>query len=74
MASTIGKYLSVGKYFLKNQAISSIIKTREGGYWIATLKNGVFQIPNLHVWNIKGTELGLNTDGIGQLSLVKITG
>lgn len=58
------------KHFLKSEAISSIIKGKEGGVWIATLKNGIFHIPDLNIWISNGLEMGLKTDGISNLAIV----
>jgi ligand-binding sensor domain-containing protein len=64
-----GYYLQ--KYFLKNEAISSIIKTTGGSIWISTLKNGIYQIPNLNIWISGGLEMGLRSEGISHLSIGK---
>jgi ligand-binding sensor domain-containing protein len=57
----------VQKYFLKNESISGIIKTKEGSIWICTLKNGIFQIPDLNIWLSDGFELGLKTEGVSNI-------
>jgi len=35
------------KYFFKNSFCTSILKDREGGFWISTHNDGVFYIPNM---------------------------
>lgn len=58
-----------------NKAISSIIKDREGSFWLATLKNGLYQIPDLsiqmlskEVTNITDNQTGvLATNGIDRV-------
>jgi sensor histidine kinase YesM/ligand-binding sensor domain-containing protein len=57
----------VQKYFLKNESISGIIKTKEGSVWICTLKNGIYQIPDLNIWISGGFELGLKTEGVSNI-------
>jgi ligand-binding sensor domain-containing protein len=64
-----GYYLQ--KYFLKNEAISSIIKSTGGSIWISTLKNGIYQIPNLNIWISGGQEMGLRSEGISHLAIGK---
>lgn len=64
-----GYYLQ--SYFLKNDAISSIIKTTGGSIWISTLKNGIYQIPNLNIWTSGGIEMGLKSEGISHLAIGK---
>lgn len=64
-----GVYLQ--NYFFKNDAISSIIKTKEGSIWISTLKNGIYQIPNLNIWMSKGIDMGLKTEGVSHLAIGK---
>ena len=64
-----GYYLQ--KYFLKNEAISNIIKSSDGSIWISTLKNGIYQIPNLNIWISGGLEMGLKSEGISHLAIGK---
>ncbi len=61
----------VQKYFLKNESISGIIKTSEGSIWISTLKNGIFQIPDLNIWISNGLELDLKTEGVSNIKIGK---
>jgi hypothetical protein len=61
----------VQKYFLKNESISGILKTKEGSIWICTLKNGIFQIPDLNIWISGGIELGLKTEGVSNIKIGK---
>lgn len=67
------KYVLV-KHFLTSEAISAICKGKEGGYWIATLKNGVYQIPNLQLFASNGFDMGLKTEGISHLAIDKKKG
>ena len=57
------------KQLLGNEAISAIIKGKEGGFWISTLKNGIFQIPDLNVWTSNGLEMGLQTEGVSRMTI-----
>jgi ligand-binding sensor domain-containing protein len=57
----------IQKYFLKNESISGIIKTKEGSIWICTLKNGIYQIPDLNIWISGGFDMGLKTEGISNI-------
>ncbi|MEI6086446.1 MAG: histidine kinase [Bacteroidota bacterium] len=57
----------VQKYFLKNETVSGILKTKEGSIWIYTLKNGIFQIPDLNIWLSEGFDLGLKTEGVSSI-------
>ena len=63
-----GKYVWMN-HFLQSEAISAICKGKEGGYWIATLKNGVYQIPNLQLYASNGFDMGLNTEGVSHLAI-----
>ena len=65
-----GKYLWMN-HFLKSEAISAICKGKEGGYWISTLKNGVYQIPNLQLYATNGFDMGLKTEGVSHLAIDK---
>jgi len=40
------------RYFFAKDYCSSILKDREGGYWITTLNDGVYYIPNLSFFNL----------------------
>lgn len=64
-----GYYLQ--KYFLKNEAVSSIMRDRGGSIWVSTLKNGIYQIPNLNIWMSGGIEMGLKTEGVSHLVIGK---
>jgi ligand-binding sensor domain-containing protein len=61
----------VQKYFLKNESISGILKTKEGSIWICTLKNGIYQIPDMNIWISGGLELGLKTEGVSNIKIGK---
>jgi ligand-binding sensor domain-containing protein len=63
-----GKY-ELKKLLFSNEAISSIIKGKEGGIWISTLKNGIFQIPNLNFWIVNGLDIGLETNGVSKIAI-----
>ncbi len=62
------KYVLV-KHFLTSEAISAICKGKEGGYWVATLKNGLYQIPNLQLSASNGFDMGLKTEGVSHLAV-----
>ena len=66
-----GENYYIQKHLFKSEAISSIIKGREGGIWFSTLKNGIFQIPDLNIWLSGGIEMGLKTDGVSHLAIGK---
>ncbi len=63
-----GRYVLMN-HFLQSEAIAAICKGKEGGYWIATLKNGVYQIPNLQLYASNGFEMGLKTEGVSHLAI-----
>ncbi len=43
-------FMGTPKYFLlENLRITSVLRDREGGYWISTLTEGVFYYPNIQV-------------------------
>ncbi len=65
-----GKYVWMN-HFLQSEAISAISKGKEGGYWVATLKNGIYQIPNLQLYASNGFEMGLKTEGVSHLAIDK---
>lgn len=37
------------KIFFKDYAVTSIVKDFEGGYWVSTLKNGLFYVPSFDI-------------------------
>lgn len=49
---------------LSNDAISSVIKDREGVMWISTTTNGVFRIPSLSILSLDGLNTDLEKDPI----------
>jgi len=53
--------------FFENEAVSSITKDKEGSYWFTTLKNGLYQIPNLQVKFFTESQLGI---ALSNLSLI----
>lgn len=66
-----GQNYYIQKHLLKSEAISSILKGSEGGIWFSTLKNGIFQIPDLNIWFSGGFEMGLKTEGVSHLTIGK---
>lgn len=53
---------------LPDYGISSILQDREGSIWVATLKNGLYQISNKEVWNISDKDLGIQSAGINHIT------
>jgi len=37
--------------FLANKSVTKVIQDRQGGYWVSTLTDGVYYIPNLNLTN-----------------------
>ena len=60
-----GNFIRLNHYF-KNNHITSVIKDKDDNYWLTTLKNGVFVIPNI---NLKQFQ---NTSGFNISALEKI--
>lgn len=54
--------------FFKNEAVSSIFRDTEGSYWFTTLKNGLYQIPNLQILFFNKQQLNLEPTNLGLLS------
>lgn len=52
----------------EGNGISSIIKSKDGGYWFGSLKNGVFHIPNLSILQFSQKEIPVDPSIIGILS------
>lgn len=52
----------------EGNAISSIIKSKDGGYWFGSLKNGIFHIPNLSILQFSPKEIPVDPSIIGILS------
>jgi sensor histidine kinase YesM len=46
-------YKNLFPTFLTSKNVSDIIKDKEGNYWIATLNNGVYIVPDLKILNYK---------------------
>lgn len=44
----------VQEYF-KGKSVTRIFRDNEGGYWVATLEDGVYYIPSFHITNINKT-------------------
>ncbi|MEZ4778191.1 MAG: histidine kinase [Flavobacteriaceae bacterium] len=60
------------KHFFKNDQVSSVIKDRQGSYWVTTLTNGIKYLPNLlvtsHQLNINKPKINaLQKDSLNQL-------
>lgn len=49
-------------------AISSICKDKEGNFWFASLKNGLYQVPNLSVKIFTEQDLGVPANNISLLA------
>ena len=47
------------RYWFTNEGISKVVRDREGNYWVSTLNNGVYIVPNLDMqwWNERSTRL-----------------
>ncbi len=54
--------------FLDGNSITSIKKDKEGTYWIATAKNGVYKIPNLNIFQLDLESLDVKSIGINHLA------
>ncbi|MFO8234784.1 MAG: two-component regulator propeller domain-containing protein [Bacteroidales bacterium] len=54
--------------YLKNKAISSVLKDHEGGHWFTSLSNGVFYTPNINMLHING-ERGLHSDRVEAITI-----
>jgi ligand-binding sensor domain-containing protein len=48
--------------FFKNDEVTSIIKDREGCYWLATLEGGLKYVPNFKLQTIKFNESQISTE------------
>ncbi len=53
---------------LKGNGISYIQQDREDNIWIATLKNGIYKIPNKNLWTVTNPEIGMKEMGLNQLT------
>ncbi|MFH2096908.1 MAG: two-component regulator propeller domain-containing protein, partial [Bacteroidota bacterium] len=51
-------FSSVPDMFLEDKSISSIFRDKENGYWFASLNDGVFYSPTLHVKSFKNNGVG----------------
>ncbi|MCU0321745.1 MAG: hypothetical protein MUE72_04970 [Chitinophagaceae bacterium] len=58
--------------FFENEAVSSITKDKEGSYWFTTLKNGLYQIPNLQVKFFTESQLGIALSNLSLIASDKI--
>lgn len=56
------------KLLFEGNGISSVIKTKDGGYWFSSLKNGIFHIPNLAIQQFSAVEIPVDASIIGILS------
>jgi ligand-binding sensor domain-containing protein len=57
------------RYFFSGSVCSSILKDKEGGYWVTTLGNGVYYVPNLNFFKIynNATKTGGNALSVESL-------
>ena len=67
------KQLEPGHWYLFNRSlqgntVSFIQQDREGGTWIATLKNGLYKIANKDIWTLPLSSFNINSTGINQLT------
>ena len=53
---------------LDGNSITSIKKDKEGTYWIATAKNGIYKIPNLNIFKLDIESLDVKSIGINHLA------
>ncbi|CAM1349362.1 sensor histidine kinase [Tenacibaculum crassostreae] len=68
-----GTTLLYKNVYFKNKVISGFLKDRNNNYWISTLRNGVYIIPNLHIENYEIDEDKMNISAmksIGKDSLI----
>lgn len=54
-------------HILKGNAISWMIKDKEGNYWFSTLKNGVFVMPSENVWIMDKENSPLSTSRVSKM-------
>ncbi len=53
-------------HLLPQSSIGSMMIDREGGYWLTTIDNGVYYLPNLNFW-VYGQEEGLLEENVRQV-------
>ncbi len=54
-------------HVLKGNAVSWVIKDKEGNYWVSTLKNGVFVIPSKNIWLMNSSNSLLGSDRVSSI-------
>ena len=59
---------SLFNQLLQGNGLSFINQDREGGIWIATLKNGIYKIPNKNIWTIPASVLNIKSTSINHLT------
>lgn len=62
------KQSTLHSHILKGNAVSWIIKDRDGNYWISTLKNGVFIIPSNQTWLMNDNNSSLRTNRVNKIA------
>lgn len=62
-----GEYWIFYKNIFENNAVSAIIKDSENSYWFATLKNGLYQVPDLAFQIFTKEDIGILETQIGDL-------
>lgn len=65
----VGKPLFAGKPLLPNIDVSHILQDREGVYWISTLKEGVFVMPQLDIQLFNTQNSNLPTEAVNCLGV-----
>ncbi len=53
---------------LDGNSVTSIKKDKEGTYWMATAKNGIYKIPNLNIFQLDFESLDVKSIGINHLA------
>ena len=65
--------LNFEKSYFKGKKISGLLKDRNSNYWITTLRNGVYIIPNLEIekYNLPEEKMNISAlSGLGENSLI----
>jgi len=62
-----GENWNFHKNIFENNAVSAIIKDRENSYWFATLKNGLYQVPDLAFQIFTKEDIGILETEIGDV-------
>lgn len=61
--------INLQKNFFKDKKVSSIYLDREGQYWVTTLQDGIFIIPNMEVWRYNSQNSPLPESNITAIAL-----